>query len=112
MVRERSVIAFQIASFPRTIRRSARAQTRIVRCRWRGWGAGDEMGLLIEGVWRDDSHDTKRMQGGAFVRPTTRYRNWITLDGSAGPSGEGGFAPARGRYHLYVALSCPWAHRT
>ncbi len=70
------------------------------------------MGLLIDGVWRDDSHDTKRMQNGRFVRPTTRYRNWITPDGSAGPSGEGGFPAERGRYHLYVALSCPWAHRT
>ena len=70
------------------------------------------MGLLVDGVWRDDSHDVKRMQGGHFVRPQTRYRNWITPDGSAGPTGEGGFPAARGRYHLYVALSCPWAHRT
>jgi putative glutathione S-transferase len=52
------------------------------------------------------------MQDGRFVRPTTRYRNWVTPDGSAGPSGEGGFPAERGRYHLYVALSCPWAHRT
>jgi putative glutathione S-transferase len=46
------------------------------------------------------------------VRPTTRFRNWVTEDGSPGPTGEGGFAAARGRYHLYVALPCPWAHRT
>jgi glutathionyl-hydroquinone reductase len=46
------------------------------------------------------------------VRPTTRFRNWVTEDGSAGPTGEGGFPAARGRYHLYVALACPWAHRT
>jgi glutathionyl-hydroquinone reductase len=70
------------------------------------------MGLLIDGVWRDDSHDIKRMQDGRFVRPQTRYRNWVTPDGSPGPTGEGGFPAARGRYHLYVALSCPWAHRT
>jgi putative glutathione S-transferase len=53
-----------------------------------------------------------RTKAGRFVRPTTRYRNWVTQDGNPGPSGEGGFAAARGRYHLYVALSCPWAHRT
>ena len=53
-----------------------------------------------------------RTTDGRFVRPTTRYRNWVTADGSPGPTGEGGFAAARGRYHLYVALSCPWAHRT
>jgi putative glutathione S-transferase len=70
------------------------------------------MGLLIDGVWRDDSHDVKRMQDGRFVRPQTRFRNWVTADGSPGPTGEGGFRAARGRYHLYVALSCPWAHRT
>src|SRR5215208_3596139 len=70
------------------------------------------MGLLIDGVWCDDSHDKKRMQDGRFVRQQTRFRNWITPDGSAGPSGEGGFPAARGRYHLYVSLSCPWAHRT
>jgi putative glutathione S-transferase len=70
------------------------------------------MGLLVDGVWRDDSHDSKRLQGGRFVRPQTRFRNWITPDGSAGPTGEGGFPAQAGRYHLYVARSCPWAHRT
>jgi putative glutathione S-transferase len=70
------------------------------------------MGHLFEGVWRDDSHDTARMQDGRFNRPTTRFRNWITPDGAAGPSGEGGFAAEAGRYHLYVSLACPWAHRT
>ena len=47
-----------------------------------------------------------------FNRPTTKFRNWITPDGSPGPSGEGGFAAETGRYHLYVTLACPWAHRT
>jgi putative glutathione S-transferase len=70
------------------------------------------MGLLIDGVWSDDSRDTTRMQSGRFVRPQTRFRNWVTPDGSPGPTGEGGFPAERGRYHLYVALSCPWAHRT
>src|SRR5579864_2792925 len=67
------------------------------------------MGLLVEGVWQDDVSRTK---DGHFIRPATRYRNWVTPDGSTGPSGEGGYAAEAGRYHLYVSLSCPWAHRT
>jgi putative glutathione S-transferase len=67
------------------------------------------MGSLVDGVWQQDGDRTK---DGHFVRPTPRYRNWVTPDGSAGPSGEGGFAAAAGRYHLYVSLACPWAHRT
>ena len=70
------------------------------------------MGLLVDGVWRDDSFDKARMEGGRFNRPTTKFRNWITPDGSPGPSGEGGFPAEAGRYHLYVSLACPWAHRT
>jgi putative glutathione S-transferase len=69
------------------------------------------MGLLVDGVWQDEQHSA-RTPDGRFVRPTTRFRNWVTEDGSPGPTGEGGFAAARGRYHLYVALPCPWAHRT
>ena len=69
------------------------------------------MGLLVDGVWQDEQHST-RTPGGRFVRPSTRFRNWVTQDGSPGPTGEGGFAAARERYHLYVALPCPWAHRT
>jgi len=67
------------------------------------------MGLLVDGVWQDDVSRTK---DGHFIRPATRFRNWVTPDGGAGPSGEGGFAAEAGRYHLYVSLSCPWAHRT
>jgi len=67
------------------------------------------MGLLIDGVWQQDGQRTK---DGHFIRPTPRYRNWVTPDGSPGPSGEGGFAAESGRYHLYVSLACPWAHRT
>src|SRR5262249_31700134 len=69
------------------------------------------MGLLVDGVWQDEDHELRTKEG-RFVRPTTRYRNWITANGSPGPSGGGGFPAARGRYHLYVALACPWAHRT
>jgi putative glutathione S-transferase len=68
------------------------------------------MGVLVEGLWREQEHETE--SGGRFVRQATRFRNWVTPDGSAGPSGEGGFAAAPGRYHLYVSLACPWAHRT
>src|SRR5262245_35069010 len=67
------------------------------------------MGLLVDGVWQDRLQDTR---DGRFVRPVTRNRNWVTADGSAGPSGDGGFPAARGRYDLYVCLACPWAHRT
>ena len=70
------------------------------------------MGLLVEGVWRDDSFDAARMKDGRFNRPTTKFRNWITPDGSPGPSGIGDFPAEPGRYHLYVSLACPWAHRT
>jgi glutathionyl-hydroquinone reductase len=67
------------------------------------------MGLLIDGVWQQDGQRTK---DGHFIRPTPRYRNWVTPDGAPGPTGEGGFEAASGRYHLYVSLACPWAHRT
>ena len=68
------------------------------------------MGLLIEGQWHDQWYDTG--SGGRFKRENAQRRNWITADGSPGPSGEGGFAAEAGRYHLYVSLACPWAHRT
>ncbi|MEQ8290843.1 MAG: glutathione S-transferase family protein [Roseovarius sp.] len=69
------------------------------------------MGLLVDGEWKDKGYDTDKT-GGKFVRSETKFRNWITADGSAGPSGEGGFPAASGRYHLYVSYACPWAHRT
>jgi putative glutathione S-transferase len=68
------------------------------------------MGLLVNGVWQDQWYDTKST-GGRFERTETKFRNWITADGAAGPSGEAGFAAEKDRYHLYVALACPWAHR-
>lgn len=67
------------------------------------------MGLLVEGVWQED---VSRTQDGRFIRPVTRFRNFVTVDGRPGPTGEGGFPAERGRYHLYVSLACPWAHRT
>jgi putative glutathione S-transferase len=69
------------------------------------------MGLLIDGVWQDEWYDTKST-GGRFVRKDSAFRNWITPDGSPGHTGEGGFKAEAGRYHLYVSLACPWAHRT
>jgi len=69
------------------------------------------MGLLVEGKWSDQWYDTKST-GGAFVRKGSHFRNWVTEDGAAGPSGVGGFKAEPGRYHLYVSLACPWAHRT
>lgn len=69
------------------------------------------MGLLVDGVWHDKWYDTKST-GGRFKRQDSVFRNWVTADGSPGPSGEGGFKAEPGRYHLYVSLACPWAHRT
>ena len=69
------------------------------------------MGLLVNGKWQDRWYDTAST-GGRFERSASQFRNWVTPDGSVGPSGDGGFPAARGRYHLYVSLACPWAHRT
>ena len=69
------------------------------------------MGLLVDGEWHTDWYDTKSTKG-RFVRKDSSFRNWVTSDGSPGPSGEGGFPAEPGRYHLYVSMACPWAHRT
>jgi len=69
------------------------------------------MGLLIDGKWHDKWYDTDKT-GGKFEREAARFRNWVTADGSPGPDGEGGFKAESGRYHLYVSMACPWAHRT
>ncbi len=69
------------------------------------------MGQLVNGHWKQGWYDTGST-GGEFVRDTSRFRNWVTPDGAPGPSGEGGFAAGSRRYHLYVSLACPWAHRT
>ncbi|WP_417362111.1 glutathione S-transferase family protein [Gallaecimonas pentaromativorans] len=69
------------------------------------------MGVLVNGQWQDKWYDTQK-SGGEFKREAAQLRNWVTADGSPGPSGDGGFAAESGRYHLYVSLACPWAHRT
>lgn len=69
------------------------------------------MGLLQDGKWVDQWYDTES-SGGRFVRKLPQFRSWITNDGSAGPSGDAGFKAEPDRYHLYVSLACPWAHRT
>jgi glutathionyl-hydroquinone reductase len=69
------------------------------------------VGLLVDGEWHDVWYDTKASKG-RFVRTESQFRNWVTPDGAAGASGRGGFRAEPGRYHLYVAFACPWAHRT
>jgi glutathionyl-hydroquinone reductase len=69
------------------------------------------MGMLINGKWHDAPPNPDEGDG-RFVRGESAFRNWVTADGSAGPSGTGGFTAEAGRYRLYVSLACPWAHRT
>ncbi|WP_392343841.1 glutathione S-transferase family protein [Pseudoalteromonas prydzensis] len=69
------------------------------------------MGLLVDGKWQDKWYDTDKSDG-EFKRESAQLRNWVTEDGSAGATGEAGFKAEKGRYHLYVSLACPWAHRT
>jgi putative glutathione S-transferase len=66
--------------------------------------------MLVDGKWHDVWYDTKKSKG-RFVRSEAQFRNWLTKDGSAGPSGKAGFKAEPDRYHLYVSLACPWAHR-
>ncbi len=69
--------------------------------------------MLVNGKWTEDWQPVQATDAkGGFVRQVSSFLNWVTPDGSAGPTGEGGFAAAKGRYHLYVALICPWASRT
>ncbi|RFC63716.1 glutathione S-transferase family protein [Fulvimarina endophytica] len=68
------------------------------------------MGLLVDGTWQDKWYDTES-NGGKFERPTTDFRDWVTPDGSPGPDGRTAYPAEAGRYHLYVSLACPWAHR-
>ena len=72
------------------------------------------MGLLIDGIWQEQARDVAKdpATGGRFERSASAFRNWVTPDGRPGPTGHDGFAAAAGRYHLYVSLACPWAHRT
>ncbi|MEL6555852.1 MAG: glutathione S-transferase family protein [Cyanobacteria bacterium J06621_11] len=68
------------------------------------------MGLLIDGQWHNQWYDTDST-GGKFERSQAQFRNWITANGSAGPSGKAGFKAEAGRYHLYASYACPWVHR-
>ena len=68
------------------------------------------MGLLQNGQWVDQWYETQS-NGGEFRRQESRFRSWVTADGAAGPTGREGFKAEPGRYHLYVSLACPWAHR-
>jgi glutathionyl-hydroquinone reductase len=68
------------------------------------------MGLLINGEWQDRWYEN--VPSGHFVRDRAAFRNWVTPDGGPDAAGSGGFKAAPSRYHLYVSLACPWAHRT
>ena len=69
-------------------------------------------GRMIEGRWMSEADAAAHDAKGAFARPASAFRNWVTPDGAPGPTGQGGFRAEPGRYHLYVSLACPWAHRT
>jgi putative glutathione S-transferase len=69
------------------------------------------MGLLVDGVWQDKWYDTKS-NNGKYIRKDSSFRHWVTKNGEPGITGDGGFKAEKGRYHLYVSLACPWAHRT
>ena len=69
--------------------------------------------MLVDGQWQGRwSPYQKTDKDGRFLRQTSSFRNWVTPDGEAGPTGDAGFKAEKGRYHLYVALICPWASRT
>ena len=68
------------------------------------------MGLLVDGKWQDKWYDTGK--SGRFERKESQFRDWVTVDGAPAPGRSRGFKAEPGRYHLYVSLACPWAHRT
>ena len=69
------------------------------------------MGLLVDGQWQDRWYPTEESKG-RFIRSASQFRNWVTVDGTAGPMGLAGFKAEADRYHLYVSYACPWANRT
>ncbi len=69
------------------------------------------MGVLVDGIWHSEEPSRKETEG-KFERSASKFRNFVTASGDPGPAGEGGFKAEAGRYHLYVSLACPWAHRT
>lgn len=69
--------------------------------------------MLVDGKWNSNAPLTRSTDTqGRFVRPVSTFRNWVTADGAPGPTGGGGFRAEPDRYHLYIALNCPWACRT
>ncbi len=69
--------------------------------------------MFVDGKWTTQWHPVQASdEKGRFVRQVSSFRHWVTPDGRPGPTGEGGFKAQAGRYHLYVALVCPWASRT
>jgi putative glutathione S-transferase len=70
------------------------------------------MGMLLDGTWLGNDATAREVaKDGKFQRSESQFRSWVTADGDAGPTGEAGFAAEPGRYHLYLAHTCPWAHR-
>lgn len=69
------------------------------------------MSILVDGVWQEGNL-IRNKDDGKFIRPDSTFRDWITADGNPGPEGQKAYPAEKGRYHLYVCLACPWAHRT
>ncbi|WP_439532552.1 glutathione S-transferase family protein [Polymorphobacter sp.] len=70
------------------------------------------MGMLQDGVWSNEKPVAPTDESGNFQRADSGFRDWLTADGGPAPDGQRGFKAEAGRYHLYVSLACPWAHRT
>jgi putative glutathione S-transferase len=68
------------------------------------------VGVMVNGVWQ--VHEPEKTSDGRFIRKDSAFRDWVTPDGRPGPTGKDGYSAMPGRYHLYVSLACPWAHRT
>jgi glutathionyl-hydroquinone reductase len=68
--------------------------------------------MLVDGKWSESWRPVSATDAkGGFVRQVSSFRSWVTPDGAAGPTGEGGFRAEPGRYHLYASFGCPWATR-
>ncbi len=68
--------------------------------------------MLVDGKWSDAWRPVQATDAkGGFVRQDSTFRSWVTPDGAVGPTGEAGFRAEKGRFHLYAALTCPWATR-